>query len=62
MTKRKPLTISELPHSLVAAAKLVCSMYPDTDTRRILLDALITGYEAGVEDTRFEMLLEGTMK
>lgn len=62
MAKDKPLTISDLPHSLVAAAKLVCSMYPDADARRILLDALATGYEAGVEDTRFEMLLEGMMK
>lgn len=62
MAKDKPLTISDLPHSLVAAAKLVCSMCPNADARRILLDALVTGYEAGVEDTRFEMLLEGTMK
>lgn len=62
MAKDKPLTISDLPHSLVTAAKLVCSMCPNADARRILLDALVTGYEAGVEDTRFEMLLEGTMK
>ncbi len=53
--------LEDLPHSLVAAAKLIISIW-GKESAGLPLNILLIGYEAGVQDTNFENTMKGMLK
>lgn len=54
-------TIEDLPHSLVATAKLIIAIW-SKDSAGLVLNVLLIGYEAGVQDANFENTMKGMLK